>query len=449
MITQKNIIKKVHIVVNAPSLANGMQLKDELATFFNNEVFTEMDRYFNSIQKNETEIIRFDTISLEISIEEKDSLNNIKALIIRDLKSKIKNETNSIKASENFKITSPAQNETEAFFYFLENGILPWWFEQKPKILDELFINITHEVEALKKLKALLSKAEIRKRFISQFNENQMFKIINSFLNIPKTGSFETKLPLKSRPLFWEAVLLYSIHKNEDEIGNIFQYIPLKEASKLLQILKENFGLKILSDAKSIQNKSTENETFLKTEKPQKEIENSTSEIEIETDKEGILIQNAGLILLHPFLKMFFEKMDLLSENTIKPEKKDEDVHLLHYLATGREKAYEYELIFEKFLCNIPFDQTVDRHIFLTKEQKMSCEILLEAVMGHWTALKSNSTEILQNEFLQREGKLLISGGKQQLFIQRKTQDILLDKLPWNVHLIKIPWKKKIIFVEW
>lgn len=79
----------------------------------------------------------------------------------------------------------------------------------------------------------------------------------------------------------------------------------------------------------------------------------------------------------------------------------------------------------------------------------MACETLLEAVLGHWTALKSNSTAILQNEFLQREGKLTISAEKQQLYIQRKTQDILLDKLPWNVHLIKIPWKEKILFVDW
>jgi hypothetical protein len=146
---------------------------------------------------------------------------------------------------------------------------------------------------------------------------------------------------------------------------------------------------------------------------------------------------------------MFFEKMDFISEKTIKPEKMDEAIHALHYLATGKEQAYEYELVFEKFLCNVPLNHPINRHILLTKEQKMACEILLEAVLGHWTALKSNSTAILQNEFLQREGKLTISAVKQQLYIQRKTQDILLDKLPWNVHLIRIPWKEKILFVDW
>ena len=225
--------------------------------------------------------------------------------------------------------------------------------------------------------------------------------------------------------------------------------LPITPTGETEVISKESFGLNISLNTINLQNETSETEVSLKTEKKQKEIDTTTSIEETETDKDGILIQNAGLILLHPFLKMFFEKMDFLTEKNIKPEKIDEAILLLHYLATGKEQPYEYELIFEKFLCNVPLHHPINRHILLTKEQKMACEILLEAVLGHWTALKSNSTAILQNEFLQREGKLTVSAEKQQLYIQRKTQDILLDKLPWNVYLIKIPWKEKILFVDW
>jgi|21_taG_2_1085346.scaffolds.fasta_scaffold00147_20 hypothetical protein len=449
MVAPKNIIKKVQIGVNTPSLAHGMQLKDGLGDFFKEEILPEMDSYFNSLQKNNPKIIRIENISLEISIKGKDSLKDIKILIINELKRTINKENILSPEWNDFKTTSPAQNEAEAFLHFLKTGTLPWWFEQKPNIWEGFFEETISKSETLKALKNLLSKATIRKRLIYQFDDNQLFKIVNSSLEKTELGDWQNKIPKKFRTQFWEAVLLYSIYKSEKEIEKIFQNIPHKEVSKLLQISKESFGLNISLNTINLQNETSETEVSLKTEKKQKEIDTTTSIEETETDKDGILIQNAGLILLHPFLKMFFEKMDFLTEKNIKPEKIDEAILLLHYLATGKEQPYEYELIFEKFLCNVPLHHPINRHILLTKEQKMACEILLEAVLGHWTALKSNSTAILQNEFLQREGKLTVSAEKQQLYIQRKTQDILLDKLPWNVYLIKIPWKEKILFVDW
>jgi contractile injection system tape measure protein len=449
MVAPKNIIKKVQIGVNTPSLAHGMQLKDGLGDFFKEEILPEMDSYFNSLQKNNPKIIRIENISLEISIKGKDSLKDIKILIINELKRTINKENILSPEWNDFKTTSPAQNEAEAFLHFLKTGTLPWWFEQKPNIWEGFFEETISKSETLKALKNLLSKATIRKRLIYQFDDNQLFKIVNSSIEKTELGDWQNKIPKKFRTQFWEAVLLYSIYKSEKEIEKIFQNIPHKEVSKLLQISKESFGLNISLNTINLQNETSETEVSLKTEKKQKEIDTTTSIEETETDKDGILIQNAGLILLHPFLKMFFEKMDFLTEKNIKPEKIDEAILLLHYLATGKEQPYEYELIFEKFLCNVPLHHPINRHILLTKEQKMACEILLEAVLGHWTALKSNSTAILQNEFLQREGKLTVSAEKQQLYIQRKTQDILLDKLPWNVYLIKIPWKEKILFVDW
>lgn len=443
MVARKNIIKKVQIGVNTPSLAHGMQLKDGLGDFFKEEILPEMDSYFNSLQKNTSKIIRIENISLVISIKEKDSLKDLKILIIKELKRTINKENILSPEWNDFKTTSPAQNEAEAFLHFLKTGTLPWWFEQKPNIWKGFFEETISKSETLKALKNLLSKATIRKRLIYQFDNNQLFKIVNTILEKTETGHLKYKVSQKFRNQFWEAVVLYSIRKSAKEVEKIFRNIPSEEVSKLRQISKESFGSDISLSTKNLQKETVETEVSLKTEKKQKEIE------ETETNKDGILVQNAGLILLHPFLKMFFEKMDFLSEKTIKPEKMDEAIHALHYLATGNEQAYEYELVFEKFLCNVPLHHPINRHILLTKEQKMACEILLEAVLGHWTALKSNSTAILQNEFLQREGKLTVSAEKQQLYIQRKTQDILLDKLPWNVHLIKIPWKEKILFVDW
>ena len=165
--------------------------------------------------------------------------------------------------------------------------------------------------------------------------------------------------------------------------------------------------------------------------------------------EEGIIFPNAGLILLHPFLQRFFENLNLLDKNVIKPTKLEEAMHILHYLVCKKEQPYEHELLFEKFICNVPLKHPVKRNIKLTDEQKESCEVLLRSALNHWEGLKTNSVDALRSEFLMREGKLLATDEHYKLFVQRKTQDILLETLPWNLSITKIPWKKKMILIDW
>ncbi len=165
--------------------------------------------------------------------------------------------------------------------------------------------------------------------------------------------------------------------------------------------------------------------------------------------EEGTIFSNAGLILLHPFLKRFFENLEFLENNKIVPEKLEEALHLLHYVACKKEQPYEHELLFEKFICNVPLKHPVRKDIQLSEKQKESCNVLLSSALHHWDGLKTNSVDALRSEFLMREGRLLTTEEHYKLFVQRKTQDILLETLPWNLSLAKIPWKKKMILIDW
>ncbi|URM35649.1 contractile injection system tape measure protein [Flavobacterium anhuiense] len=160
-------------------------------------------------------------------------------------------------------------------------------------------------------------------------------------------------------------------------------------------------------------------------------------------------VDNAGLVLIHPFLKSLFENCKLLNkDNTIN----DPEVaaHLLHYAATGKEQDYENAMVFEKFLCNIPIAEPIERNITLSEEMKKEAFTMLQAVLSNWDIMKKSSAELLQNEFLQRPGKLDINGDESPVItMERKTQDILLDKLNWNLSIIKLAWKKRIIYVNW
>ena len=167
------------------------------------------------------------------------------------------------------------------------------------------------------------------------------------------------------------------------------------------------------------------------------------------TDISELYLDNAGLVLIHPFLKSLFDNCKLLNkDNTINnPEVA---THLLHYIATGKEQDYENAMSFEKFLCNIPIAKPIERNIVLSEEMKKEGAAMLQAVLSNWDIMKTSSAELLQNEFLQRPGKLSINGDESPVvIIERKTQDILLDKLSWNLSIIKLAWKKRIIYVNW
>ena len=169
---------------------------------------------------------------------------------------------------------------------------------------------------------------------------------------------------------------------------------------------------------------------------------------DMESMPNQLFVENAGLVLLNPFLPALFKELELVGEDG-KLTNPDLAACILHYAATGREGDYEFEMAFEKYLCGIPPSISLDREVELSEKQKEEVGKVLNSVLEHWSALKSKSIELLQNEFLTRSGKLIVEKSNHRLVIEKKTFDLLLDKLPWSYSLIKFSWKKELIFVEW
>jgi hypothetical protein len=184
------------------------------------------------------------------------------------------------------------------------------------------------------------------------------------------------------------------------------------------------------------------------TEITQKEI-NKKSKKDIEAE-DGIFLDNAGLVLLHPFFESLFGHFELLVNGQFKDsESQTMAVHLLHYLATKEELAPEYELLMEKFLCGWNLDQPIAREILLPRQMKDECETLLTAAISHWRSLGNTSPDGLREGFLQREGKLVINDFQDRLIVEKKAYDILLSTIPWGYSIFKLPWMEGVLYVEW
>jgi len=165
-------------------------------------------------------------------------------------------------------------------------------------------------------------------------------------------------------------------------------------------------------------------------------------------DSGAYQIQNAGLIIVHPFIKPFLENCELLDSNNEIIDK-EVAVHALHYVATQKEQQLESDMLFEKMLCGVSVQQPINRHIVLSPLIKKQVEELLQAILENWPILKNSSPDLLRSEFLQRPGLLSFKEDNPKITIERKTHDILLDKLPWGIGLCKLPWVEKLIFTDW
>ncbi|MFC4873931.1 contractile injection system tape measure protein [Negadavirga shengliensis] len=161
-------------------------------------------------------------------------------------------------------------------------------------------------------------------------------------------------------------------------------------------------------------------------------------------------ISHAGIVLLHTFLPVYFNKCGLIDNREfIDNTARERAVQLLLYLATGETETPENDLLLPKFLCGVPFEQPINGEIILSELEKAESIHLLKAVIAHWGKLKKTSPDGLREGFLQRDGKLEKRPQGWYLSVEQKNIDILLDFLPWNLRIIKLSWMGEILRVEW
>ena len=165
-----------------------------------------------------------------------------------------------------------------------------------------------------------------------------------------------------------------------------------------------------------------------------------------------LMVYHTGLILLHPFIARFFENTGIMETGEIQFSsfRLARAAALLHFLATGCEDVYEYELGFIKILLGVSPEFPLSICEGLVKSNdKEEAESLLQSVIRHWSVLKNTSVNGLRSSFLQRQALLHEDENGWKLHAERAPFDVLLDQLPWSISIIKLPWMKKALYTEW
>lgn len=159
---------------------------------------------------------------------------------------------------------------------------------------------------------------------------------------------------------------------------------------------------------------------------------------------------SAGLVLLFPYIKRFFENGQLLKDDAFVDEVAQiRAVQALHFLATGASTGDEAALVLPKLLCGIELSTYIELEGELPASLQTEGNELLQAVIDHWKVLQHTSVEGFRETFLQRQGKLIKKGNSYTLQVEESGVDILLNSIPWGFRSYRLPWMSYHLITEW
>lgn len=487
---QNHIINKVVIEVAVSNKEKADEIKDNISSFLAIDVFPQLEKHFNTVQSalSPTDTLQIQhlainlddsTSSLNTTLQnnileslEKELLKTVKPALVKRQDTKTDSEVNLLNEDERMLNT---------FIHFIEKGYMPWWNSNEKTVTifePEVLKKIVSAKAFMAKVVYSLQKPKVQERIINQFTDHQIQQIC---LAVIKNKSLKIALDspsvrhllkqsLEDRKTLWSLILnalIISVSGDNPE-----EYI-IKESSRTIPLLKaaEKQGAEEIiwkqitavfpfiehsENFTTLKNKNNKVRENGKDSKPQRKTsspDNKQTALDTPQDKvtdavNGYHVPNAGLVLIHPFMGNLFKHCNLIDPKTKKLTDPEVCAHLLHYIATGKTNQLESNMLFEKFLCNIPLNHSISRHIKLSSKHKSEAAKVIAAVQQNWSSMKTASEGLLQYEFFQRSGKLIIDTN-QTLTIERKTQDILLDKLSWGIGFIKLPWQKQFIYVNW
>lgn len=168
--------------------------------------------------------------------------------------------------------------------------------------------------------------------------------------------------------------------------------------------------------------------------------------------EERLHIEDAGLVLLHPFLTAFFDTLKMLDSEKkqfVSIAMQERACHLLKYMTGYRGPHYGHLLTLEKMICGLPFTYPISKDFKIRPEEEHEINDLLSAVCQHWKPLKGSTIESLQRSFILRHGTLEYADSAWVVRVEGSAIDILLEDLPWEISTILFAWLEPMIFVEW
>lgn len=165
---------------------------------------------------------------------------------------------------------------------------------------------------------------------------------------------------------------------------------------------------------------------------------------------EEVYVQNAGLVLLWPFLSPLFHALGLCFRGQFAdPMAMHRATGLLHYLVTGEREPVEYQLTLAKLLCGLDDEDLLEFGEPVSDAEAEECDRALQAAIAHAQILGEISPTDFRTLFLLSQGVLSPRAESLLLRVERTPHTALVERFPWPCSWIRLPWLRIPLQVEW
>jgi Contractile injection system tape measure protein len=495
-----HLINRLRFEADCPDEDMAFNMRHNFAKTLQLQIASVVDRLCTQYVQGD-EWIQIDKLEIDMGQLSPDELNTgFDKLFLHKFEKELLAKLSGI--SPDVRNQSAQQSMLNLLKYFLKNGILPWWADEETINLDEVCKDVfTHSVEQIRKFlmqettnKVLWQRiafqlpVSIKKRLAELLQSlalavESLDKLAMAMLNEINKLSGEQKETVlqklqKQSGDFAHVVLLnapafFAAGDNRKQIkdASAMALLRLFEANageyELMKTAYSRLGTTIQlepvgnsevtgdgQDAAPDTNKQGAGEPVAdlggNTMPATFKQETTNDETDEELAQQRILVKGAGIVLMAPFLKPFFTKLQLLDGNQwINDDAQVKAIYLLKYIGTGNQHSQEYQLVLEKLLCGMPIGQPLEAAPEFAQAETDEAEELLLSVLEHWKRLKNTSVNGLRESFFKRDGIVTPKESNWQLQVERKTMDVLLDSIPWGFSTITLPWNDYLIFTEW
>lgn len=385
---------------------------------------------------------------------------------------------------------SGAQSIDQAFLYFLATGALPWWCRLPEArtletLLDEAWNQVqgqgaTIDVPARALLARVLSSPQARLRLVRQFSARFVGRVLEQLapaglevlrevvaavyrelaMALPETipeqawaAAFAcavARQTIERRPLLDAWAVLAPASITPAVIAGVLSAAAKHDADPAL---KHHGADTTASERQAMTSNATPDSQHTghatSTQPPDgaPSAQQTAAAAKPLDLHEGVFIDCAGVVLLHPFLPRLFERLELVENGVLTQS--DRALALLHFLATGQSRAPEHALVLPKLLCGLEPSDLAGAPVELSEADRAEAEGLLQAAIDYWSALGQTSFDGFRGNFLVRPGKLSKRGDDDLLQVEKRAWDVLLGQLPWGLGVVRLPWMRGMLWVEW
>jgi hypothetical protein len=190
---------------------------------------------------------------------------------------------------------------------------------------------------------------------------------------------------------------------------------------------------------------------FVKRGGVKKKVVSARKMIDEKAVAEGIVVRNAGLVLLSSFIPTLFERLGLLtaSRTFVSEDAKADAVHYLQYVVTGHSSTEEAYLPLNKLLCGMQLNEPVREGIEISAEHEAIVSGLIGAAISYWPKAGDSSVSGFRGNWLVRNGILSNKNDRWELNVEKRAYDLLIHQSPFSFSIIKLPWMREPLYVNW